>query len=207
MAPADAGRYEEFRAFLEPYRKLLRAFVEEPPTDLIDIASNGIRSLVRRAMRMRLLGRERMLELLRIPPMCVADWLDEWFENDLLKATLALPAISGGFHGPRSPGTAANLLLQEATAETGSRDGGPSLVSALERAGRAAGVEIRTGEEVAGVCLESGQVRGVDSGIRHALEREQHHHRGGGADPDQPADGLDGAAESRRGPVHDAPFA
>jgi phytoene dehydrogenase-like protein len=163
LAPADAGRYEEFRAFLEPYRKLLRAFVEEPPTDLIDIASNGIRSLVRRAMRMRLLGRERMLELLRIPPMCVADWLDEWFENDLLKATLALPAISGGFHGPRSPGTAANLLLQEATAETGSRDGGPSLVSALERAGRAAGVEIRTGEEVAGVCLESGQVRGVET--------------------------------------------
>jgi phytoene dehydrogenase-like protein len=107
-----------------------------------------------------------MLELLRVPPMCVADWLNEWFESDLLKAALALPAVAGNFAGPWSPGTAANLLFQEAAAGPGVEGNAAALVAALRGACDAHGVEIRTRARVQRVVLDARRVRGVvlDSG-------------------------------------------
>ena len=86
-----------------------------------------------------------MMELLRLPPMCVADWLGEFMTHALPKAALALPAVAGTFLGPWSPGTAANLLLPEAATGAAVRGGGAAIATALERAARSAGVEIRTG--------------------------------------------------------------
>src|SRR2546427_13133554 len=42
--------------------------------------------------------------------MSSADFLDEWFETDVLKATKSASEIIGTFLGPRSPGTAYVLL-------------------------------------------------------------------------------------------------
>jgi phytoene dehydrogenase-like protein len=42
--------------------------------------------------------------------MSSADFLDEWFEADVLKATMSASGIIGTFMGPRSPGTAYVLL-------------------------------------------------------------------------------------------------
>ena len=42
--------------------------------------------------------------------MSAADFVDEWFETDVLKATLSASGIIGTFLGPRSPGTAYVLL-------------------------------------------------------------------------------------------------
>ncbi len=168
IAPPDAERYGEYLDFLERLRGVLRDFTNEPPLDLIDVAGNGAWKLFKRASRLRLLGKQLMLELLRSPPMCVADWLDEWFGHELLKAALALPAVTGGFHGPRSPGTVANLLLQAAAAGPGLRGGGPSLISALERAARSLGAEIRTDANVERIHLDSGRVTGVET---HTGER------------------------------------
>jgi phytoene dehydrogenase-like protein len=102
-----------------------------------------------------------MLEFMRISPMCVADWLNEWFENDCLKAALAAAGLSGNFAAPWSPGTAFNLLLWECSARYSIKGGPQSLIAALEKAARSQGVEIRTGSEVSGVRLSGGQVKGV----------------------------------------------
>lgn len=172
MVPADAQRYGEYLDFLERLREVLRNFTDQPPLDLIDLLGNGTWNLIRRASKLRRLGKRLMLEFLRVPPMCVADWLDEWFENDLLKATLALPAVTGGFHGPRSPGTAANLLLQAAVAGPGLLHGGPSLIRALERAARSAGAEIRTDTNVERIHLASGRVAGVETSTGERYDAE-----------------------------------
>jgi phytoene dehydrogenase-like protein len=147
----DAERYLRFHEFLDRVRGVLRQFTDEPPIDIVALESARFRSLLRRAWRLRRLGRNEMAELLRIPPMCVADWLDEWFETDLLKAALAMPAIAHTFTGPRSPGSAANLLIHEGAAGPGTLGGGPALIAALlSRAGEA-GVEIRTGSNVSSI--------------------------------------------------------
>ena len=163
---ADGEAYGRFREFITGLRGVLLDFLDRPPIDLIRVESASPPELLRRGLRLRLLGRERMMELLRIPPTSVADWLGEWFEGDLLKSALALPAIAGGFAGPRSPGTSANLLLHLAAAGPGVVGGGPSLVAALEKAARASGVELRTGSGVREILTDGESATGVllDSG-------------------------------------------
>jgi len=161
VSQRDADAYPRFRAALDRYAEILKSFLSEPALDLVKVESNGPLDMLRRAWRVRRLGKSEMLELLRLPAMSVADLLSEWFETDLLKAALALPAISGTWLGPRSPSTALNYLLWEATAGPGVAGGGPALVAALEKAARAAGVEIRTSATVERVSVVDGSVRGV----------------------------------------------
>jgi phytoene dehydrogenase-like protein len=156
----DAERYAEFRATIDRLRAVLGAFLNEPPVDLLDVESAGAWDLLKRGLRVRRLGRRDLLELLRLPPMCAADWLDEWFETELLKAGLALPAVAGTFTGPRSPGSNTSLLLRECAAGPGLDGGAHTLVHALENAARAAGAEIRTAARVARIQVD-GNVRGV----------------------------------------------
>ena len=157
----DARRYLEYHAFLERIRGVLADFLDRPPLDLIGLEALDYRDLLVRGLRLRRLGRSTMMELLRLPPMSVADWLDEWFEDDLLKAALGLPAVSGTFMGPRSPGSNLNLLLGEGAAGAGVVGDGPMVVGALERAARHSGVMIRTAAQVERIVVESGRVRGV----------------------------------------------
>ncbi|MCP3978931.1 MAG: NAD(P)/FAD-dependent oxidoreductase [bacterium] len=157
----DAERYVEFRAFLDRARSALAAFFDEPPLDLLEPASIGPLELLRRAMRLRNLGRRGALELLRLPPMSAADWLAEWFEDDLLQAALALPAVSGTYCGPRSPGSNLGLLLGAAEAGPGVAGGAPALVQALVAAANAAGVELLVGRRVEAVLLDGGATVGV----------------------------------------------
>jgi phytoene dehydrogenase-like protein len=158
----DAERYVGYHGFVAKIRGVLNNFLREPPLDLIRPELAGPWALLKRALRLRMLGADEMMELLRLPPMCVADWLDEWFEDDLLKAALALPAIAGTSMGPRSPGSNANLLLWEAAAEGGVASGAHSLVAALESAARGHGVEIRTAAAVRRIVTDNGSVRGVE---------------------------------------------
>ena len=60
------------------------------------------------------LGTRNGYRLLRWAPMPVADLAREWFESELLCASIAGPAVSGAMMGPRSAGSGLVLLLQEA---------------------------------------------------------------------------------------------
>ena len=164
VSARDGEQYLAYRAFLDRVRPVLERFLNEAPVNLVDIESNGIWDMLTKGLRIRRLGKGDMLELLRLPPMCVADWLGEWFETDLLKAALAVPAVAGTFTGPWSPGTTANLLMLEAAAGPGIEGGGPALVAALEKAASSAGVEIRTGAEVTEIRVVDGRVAGVRVG-------------------------------------------
>jgi phytoene dehydrogenase-like protein len=102
-----------------------------------------------------------MMEILRVAPMCAADWLNEWFQTDALKAGLCAPALTGSFTGPWSPGTAAALLVSDAFQAPGVVGGAQAVAAALVRAAAAAGVDLRTGARVARVVVERGRASGV----------------------------------------------
>jgi len=158
----DADGYLRYRAALARMRGVLSDFLDTPPVDVIHVETVSRWELLKRAMKVRRLGRRDMLELLRLPPMCVADWLGEFMSSAPLKAALAWPAVAGDFLGPWSPGTTATLLLAEAAAGPGVEGGGAAIAAALDRAARAAGVEIRTGAEVTRLLLEKGAASGVE---------------------------------------------
>jgi phytoene dehydrogenase-like protein len=161
-SPGDAASYLKFHGFIDRMRAVISQFMDEPPVKLMEVEAMGPMALARRALKVRGLGRKGMMELLRLPSMSVADWLGEWFETDLLKAALALPAIAGNWAGPRSPATNANLLLWEAVAGNGVEGDGPALISALEKAARARGVEIRLSTPVSRILSSTTTVEGVE---------------------------------------------
>lgn len=161
LSSKDVKAYENYRAFLGRTTPFFARVFDDFPPDLVGMSPSGLWDMLRQAVALRRLGKTDMMDILRIAPMCVADWLNEWFETDLLKATLTGPAIFGSFTGPWSPGTNANLLLAETFNSVPVVGGPQALVKALVAAAKAAGVEIRTETEVERVLLNGKTVEGV----------------------------------------------
>jgi phytoene dehydrogenase-like protein len=94
--------------------------------------------------------------------------LDRWFESDVLKGTLATDAIIGTFQPPSSPGTAYVLLHHVMGSSGGARGvwgyvkgGMGRLTEAMAAAARSRGAEIRTGRSVAAILTQDGRAAGV----------------------------------------------
>jgi len=156
----DAEQYAEYRALLGRVAPLLARLLREKPPNV----AGGVRDLVplmSHGLALHRLRRADRQELLRIGPMSVADWLDEWFETDLLKSALAAPAIEGAFMGPFSPGSNANLLRAAALAGPVVTGGASMLVNALVAAVEGAGVVVRTGAAVKTIRASGGRALGV----------------------------------------------
>jgi phytoene dehydrogenase-like protein len=118
--------------------------------------------------RFRELSRQDQYNQVQLMTMSAADFLDRWFETDVLKATMAASGIIGTFLGVRSPGTAYVLLhhymgeIDGAFRSWGLPRGGTGAVSnAIALAAREAGVEIRTETPVAAVAVRNNTVVGV----------------------------------------------
>jgi phytoene dehydrogenase-like protein len=100
--------------------------------------------------------------------MSAVDFLDQWFETDVLKATMSASGIIGTFLGVRSPGTAYVLLhhymgeIDGAFRAWGFARGGTGAISsAIAEAAGEAGVEIRTKSAIAQIIIQEGKARGV----------------------------------------------
>jgi phytoene dehydrogenase-like protein len=137
------------------------------PPNVADPSLGEQMELVRRALALRRLGKATLQQMLRIPPMPVRDFLNEWFETELLKASLAADAILGTFQGPFSPGTAFGLVPRFSPATRGNagsmvQGGIGTLANALALAAREAGVSIRTDTEVKRIRTEDGRAVGVE---------------------------------------------
>lgn len=161
LSEKDVESYRQYRDFFKRVRSFMAKVFDELPPDLKDMSFPGLWELSKKAVSLRVLGKKDMMEMLRIGPMCAADWLNEWFDNDLLKSCLAGPAIYGTWCGPWSPSTNANLLISEALAQRPILGGGAALVEALEKACLELGVDIKTGSTVSEVLIEGGAAQGV----------------------------------------------
>lgn len=161
---ADAEAYPGFCRRLEDHAGTLRSLLERPPPRLDTGDRGNLLALGRLGWSLRRRGRGRMRDLLRIITMNVADLLEESFDSAALQGVLALDAVLGTNHGPRSPNTVFTLLHRAAS--FGGVAGGhtasvANTADALAAAAAAAGVEIRTGARVAGIDVEAGAARGV----------------------------------------------
>lgn len=158
---SDAESYARFRAFVSRIKPLARRFFTNLPPDVMTSDRMDWLAVISRGLAFRRLGKTDMMEVLRLGPMCVADWLDEQFGSTLLKATMAAPALRGYWGGPHSPGTNGALLRYEVLAG-GAVVGGPqAVVGALLKASEAAGVEVITSKSVSGISVNGGAVSSV----------------------------------------------
>src|SRR5206468_9462061 len=70
----------------------------------------GLRDLLFLFRRFRNLPGQDRYNLIQLMTMSAVDFLDQWFETDVLKATMSASGIIGTFLGVRSPGTAYVLM-------------------------------------------------------------------------------------------------
>ena len=167
FSPKDAEQYPAFLNSFANISAVLRAVAAAPPPSIDDPGAGDIIELLKTGRKFRALGKADAYRLLRWMPMAVADLASEWFESEPLRATIAAGGVLGAFLGPRSAGSAAVLLM------LGAGEGHPvasgwfviggmgALADALSAAARQAGVEIRTGAEVARIEAVDGAVTGV----------------------------------------------
>src|SRR5213076_962851 len=113
------------------------------------------------------LGNNNTYHLLRWAPMAVADLVAEFFETELLRATIAARGIFGTFLGPWSAGSSLVLLIRAAAdphpAGTAwfAAGGMGSVTQAMASAAKQAGAEIRSGAEIIHIRIKDGAATGV----------------------------------------------
>lgn len=154
----DGARWGDFCARMHVLAALLEKLYGAPPPDPASRSLRGTLALARTALNVRELGRKGMEDLLRLLPMSAADWLDEWFECDALKGALGAAAVMHLAQGPRSGGTAFNLLHHH----VGSAPGvfRPPLTNVRSTLSRRSEVEVRTAA-VARIDVHAGRAGGV----------------------------------------------
>jgi phytoene dehydrogenase-like protein len=125
------------------------------------------------ARRFQQLPQRQQAVFVQLMTMSASDFLDQWFETDPLKATMAASGIIGTYQGVKSPGTAYVLLhhymgeIDGAFRAWGIPKGGTGGISnAIGAAARALGAEIRMEARVANIIVKGGRAVGValDSG-------------------------------------------
>ena len=164
----DAAAYPGFEEMLGRLSEFLRPLLLRPPPAVGSKRPGDLLSLLREAGRAAGLRRRDVLELFRVMTMSVGDLLDEWFESDAIKGSFASTGVVGVWAGPRTPGTAYNLLhhaLGELNGVSGLwghvRGGMGGISQALARSAEAAGATIRTGAPVRSIDVRDGKVTGV----------------------------------------------
>ena len=159
---SDARSYARYRAFMERIRPVLSRFLTRHPLNLLEVEREAPVEVLTRALGLRFLGAHDMVELLRVAPMPVSDFLNEYFESDFIKGALSMDPLLGTFAAPRSPGTTMNLLMHESIAGQSIRGGSLALTEALIRRASELGVEVRCGNAVTKILTENKSVKGVE---------------------------------------------
>ena len=167
-SPRDAEAMSQFGRLMQHMAMAVKPILGMMPPDPTSLAPTDLAGMLKLGGHFRSLGAERFHALFKLMTMSSADYLDEWYEFDPLKATKSASGIIGTFLGPRSPGSAYVLLhhymgeIDGAFRAWGFQKGGTGAISeAIAGAARAFGAEIRTDAGVAQVVVRDGRVTGV----------------------------------------------
>jgi phytoene dehydrogenase-like protein len=161
----DSAKYPEFRHAVEKAARIISQVLALTPPEIERPDAADLFGLLKLGRSVRGLGKKDMFSLLRWAPMAVADLVSEFFETELLRATVAAQGVFGTFFGPWSAGTGLAFLLRAAADPAGSGGfavgGMGAITQAMAAAAQQAGAKIRTGAEVIEIRVKDGAAEGV----------------------------------------------
>jgi phytoene dehydrogenase-like protein len=167
-SPTDAEAYDEYAKAMVDMARFVKPILSMVPPDPLSWDLPGFARLLGLARRFHGLTRENQRSLVQLMTTSAVDLLDQWFETDVLKATMSASGIIGTFLGVRSPGTAYVLLhhymgeIDGAFRSWGFSRGGTGAISlAIAGAAREAGAEIRTRAAIERIKVRNGRAAGV----------------------------------------------
>lgn len=164
----DAEAYDEYGKAMVEMGRFVKPILGMTPPDPTSLRLKGLRDLLFLGRRFQRLPPEDKYNQVQLMTMSAVDFLDQWFETDVLKATMSASGIIGTFLGVRSPGTAYVLLhhymgeIDGAFRSWGLARGGTGAISlAIAAAAREAGAEIRTQAPITKIIIKRGEAKGV----------------------------------------------
>jgi phytoene dehydrogenase-like protein len=168
----DAARHSAFSRELDASADVLRDLVLRAPPNLAEgFNPRSLGEFIKAATlgnRLRRLPPERLRTLFDLFTKSAADYLDGWFEGDLVKALFGFDSIVGTYASPCTPGTAYVLLHHAFGEVNGQRrvwghavGGMGAITQAMAKVASSLGVEIETGAPVREVMVKRERVNGV----------------------------------------------
>jgi len=164
----DAEAYDEYGRAMMEMGRFVKPILSMTPPDPTSAGLKGLQDLLFLGRRFQKLSDEDQYNQVGLMTMSAVDFLDRWFETDVLKATMSASGIIGTFLGVRSPGTAYVLLhhymgeIDGAFRSWGLVRGGTGAVSnAIASAAIEAGAEIRREAGVVKILVKEGHAKGV----------------------------------------------
>ena len=164
----DSERLPEFGLAMTKLCRLAKRIIDSPAPDPASLAPRELASLLRLGRTMKDDPTDLRWLNFKLLTMSAADFLDLWFESEVLKAPMSVSGIIGTFLGVRSPGTAYVLLhhylgeIDGAFRAWGLSKGGTGGISlAIAGAARAFGAEVLEQAGVAEVLVKDGKAGGV----------------------------------------------
>src|SRR5881397_871945 len=164
----DAEAYDEYGKAMIEMAHFVKPIMNVTPPDPASLNPKGLMDFLFMGRRFQKLSAEDKYNQVQLMTMSAVDFLDQWFETDVLKATMSASGIIGTFLGVRSPGTAYVLLHHYMGEIDGAfrswglvRGGTGSISNAIASSAREAGAEIRTEAPVTKIIIQNGQAKGV----------------------------------------------
>ena len=164
----DASAYERYEADVMKQTRLIRPFLMRTPPDPTSLKPRDLKELRVLAKSFGSMGEQGLADTMRFWTMSIGDFLDEYFESDVIKAHLAGSGIIGTALGVYSPGTAYVLLhhymgdVDGSVGAWGFARGGMGAVSAaLSASFQSFGGTIQCDAEVAQIIVKNGKAKGV----------------------------------------------
>jgi phytoene dehydrogenase-like protein len=164
----DADAYEQYSHDMNMVCQALKPLFDMVPPDLFSDDPEELLALAQLGQRFRKMDKRVLHNTVRLLTGSAADFLDDYFESDIVKGYLASSSIIGTKVGPRSQGSGLVLLyhsMGEHDGEFGAwsfhKGGNGGFTQVLARAATALGAEIRLESPVDSVITKGGRATGV----------------------------------------------
>ena len=163
----DADKWEDFVKHIDGLTKFLEQLYQLTPPDLPNIGlmdALSMRTLLGPILKQ---GSQGLVDLARTAPMMMPEFMDEWFENELLRSALSTAGINGLSYGPYAAATGYNFLHQHLHSK-GSihnanivKGGTGNFPETLKKILGSHNVEIKTNAKVTSINIKNNACEGV----------------------------------------------
>jgi phytoene dehydrogenase-like protein len=164
----DADAYDAFEHDILKVLRIIKPLLDQVPPDIFSNDPEELLALASLGRRFRDLEPRVLHDAVRLLTGSAADFLDDYFESDILKGWLASASIIGTKVGPYSQGSGIVLLYHMLGEHDGvfgtwafHKKGNGGFTQVLARAAQAFGAEILLESAVANVITKNGRATGV----------------------------------------------
>jgi len=153
----DTAAYADYSKLMGKFARALEPSWYKTMPRIGSLAVGDLMTFAQMGLKLRFLGRKDLQEFMRVASLPARDIMDEYFEDDTLKAALSWDGLIGSRMAPRSPNSAVLAMLYRLAGQSAGVRG---LIESLFAAATAAGAEVRTGSPVSRVMID-GDADGV----------------------------------------------